>query len=109
MWVNFRASRDDNTIYWQVTEAKIDGPTCLNIEVPDPIVNSPAAVERLLAGTSQAELCGACDGATVGLQPWGGVGYHAENCAWYYGWTLRDAPWVPRNLTPEPTPETPTE
>ncbi|MEV8373019.1 hypothetical protein AB0P21_09795 [Kribbella sp. NPDC056861] len=109
-WISFRASRADNTIYWQVVPAPVDGDDRLNIEIPDPMVNNAAAIERLIASAIQAEFCGGCDGATVSLgQPWGGAGYHSAECPWYYGWTVRDQPWATRNLTPEPTPETPPE
>jgi hypothetical protein len=91
-WFNFRASRPDSTIYWAVSDNLI----------------SEAAIDRLIAQAAQVELCQACDGATVSLGvPYNGVGYHAPECWLYYGWTTRDYPWTPRNLTPEPTPEPP--
>jgi NaMN:DMB phosphoribosyltransferase len=107
-WFNFRASRPDSTIYWAVSDNPISGDDRMNIEVPAEAVASQAAIDRLIAQAAQVELCQACDGATVSLGvPYNGVGYHAPECWLYYGWTTRDYPWTPRNLTPEPTPEPP--
>jgi hypothetical protein len=105
VWFNLRASNADSTIYWQLSSATIDGPTRMNIEVPDAMVNDQAAIDRLVVSFNQVELCPVCDGATVALgQPWGCVGYHTPECQAYYGWTVRDAPLIPRPLTAEPTP-----